>query len=347
METNRTRAIWLFIVSGMVIGMVVLGGLVRLTRSGLSIVEWNVITGVVPPIGRAAWEAEFAKYQATPEFQKINTTMTLEEYEFIYYMEYFHRLLGRLVGLVFVLPLFYWLARGKIKWRESGPYLLIGLGFAFQGWLGWYMVASGLVDRPAVSHFRLTAHLLAALGLLALTFWVGLDNLLGRAAPDGSRGKSGLIGILWGILIAYVIQVSYGGLMAGLKAGHISTTWPLMGGEFAPGYMFTQFGSWLENAVSEPVTVHFIHRWFAWVVLGLVVWLWLAARRGAGPRVKAGPQVIAGTRWLLGFVGVQIALGVSVVLFNVPVSLASIHQAAAIGIFLAALYRLHEARRGS
>ena len=177
---HKKRAVWLFVVTVMVIAMVVLGGLVRLTRSGLSITEWNIITGILPPIGQDAWEEEFAKYQQSPEYIKINYNMTLEEYEFIYYMEYLHRLLGRIVGLVFVLPVFWMLFRKTLKWRDSGPYVLIGLGFAFQGWLGWYMVASGLVDRPSVSHFRLTAHLVAALTLMGLTFWVALNNLFGN-----------------------------------------------------------------------------------------------------------------------------------------------------------------------
>jgi cytochrome c oxidase assembly protein subunit 15 len=333
---NKTRAIWLLIVSGMVVAMIVLGGLVRLTESGLSIVEWDVIMGVLPPLGRAAWEAEFAKYQQSPEYQKVNFDMTLEEYEFIYYMEYFHRLLGRVVGLVFVLPLFYWLARGRIKWKESFPYLLIGLGFAFQGWLGWYMVASGLVDRPEVSHFRLTAHLLSALALLGLAFWVGLDNLKGRASLRGAGERSPLIGIVWGLLVVLLAQITFGGLMAGLKAGHVSNTWPLMFGRFAPRGMFAAFEVWWENWVSNPVTVHFIHRWLAWGVAGLAVWLWVGARRAAAP-----PAARRGADWLAGFVTVQIALGVSVVLFNVPVALASLHQAAAVGIFLAALWVGH------
>ncbi len=333
---SRTRAYWLFAVSGLVFTLVILGGLVRLTRSGLSIVEWDVITGVIPPIGEAAWQEAFAKYQGSPEFQKINQNMTLDEYRFIYYMEYFHRLLGRVAGLAFVLPLFYFLARGQIRLRQSLPYLLIGIGFAFQGWLGWYMVASGLVDIPAVSHYRLTAHLLAALALLSLTFWVGLDNLRGPARLGTARSQPRIFGLLVAIGVTYLVQVSWGGFVAGLKAGFISNTWPLMGGRLVPPGMFQRFEPWFLNLVSEHMTVHFIHRWFAFVVLALVIWLLrVLQRQGAGRQWKAGAY------WLLGLVLLQITLGISVVLFSVPISLASLHQTVGIGIFLALLYLGH------
>ena len=333
-EVHKNRAVWLFIVTGMVIAMVILGGLVRLTRSGLSIVEWNVITGIIPPIGQEAWEEEFAKYQESPEYQKINFNMTLEEYEFIYYMEYLHRLLGRIVGLVFVLPLFWMLFKKTLRWRDSGPYLLIGLGFAFQGWLGWYMVASGLVDRPSVSHYRLTAHLLAALSLMALTFWVGLNNLLGPVRFSGGDRK--MRRAVWIMLVAYIIQVSYGGFVAGLKAGHVSNTWPLMFGKLVPPGLFSAFEVWYENFLSSPTAVHFIHRWFAFVVFGLSVWLWTYVRKHGANRT-----ILTAIYWLLGIVTLQIVLGVSVVLFNVQIALASIHQGVAIAILAAILFLGH------
>lgn len=331
---HKKRAVWLFVVTVMVIAMVVLGGLVRLTRSGLSITEWNIITGILPPIGQDAWEEEFAKYQQSPEYIKINYNMTLEEYEFIYYMEYLHRLLGRIVGLVFVLPVFWMLFRKTLKWRDSGPYVLIGLGFAFQGWLGWYMVASGLVDRPSVSHFRLTAHLVAALTLMGLTFWVALNNLFGNV--KFRSGDRSMRRIVWTMLAAYFVQVSYGGFVAGLKAGHVSNTWPLMFGKLVPPGLLSTFETWYENFLSNPTTVHFIHRWFAFVVFGLAIWLWMYVRKHG-----ANPLILKANYWLLGFVTLQIILGVSVVLFNVPISLASIHQTVAIGIFLSILFVGH------
>lgn len=332
--THKNRAIWLFAITGMVAAMVVLGGLVRLTRSGLSIVEWNIITGVVPPLSERAWEAEFAKYQGSPEFQKINYAMTLGEYKFIYTMEYLHRLLGRIVGLVFALPVFWMLFRKTLPWRESGPYVLVGLGFAFQGWLGWYMVASGLVDRPSVSHFRLTAHLLAALSLMGLTFWFGMDNWKARGVSRAS--DPALLGLVGLVLLAYIVQVSYGGLVAGLKAGHVSNTWPLMFGRLVPPGLLGAFETWYENFLSSPTTVHFIHRWFAFVVLicGLLI-AWYAQRHESGEEIRKAVY------WLLGFVSLQITLGVTVVLFNVAVTLASLHQTIALGVFLAILVLGH------
>jgi cytochrome c oxidase assembly protein subunit 15 len=329
---NKKRAAWLFTISGMIAAMIVLGGLVRLTGSGLSITEWDVITGVIPPLSVAGWEEAFARYQESPQYRQVNFGMTLGEYQFIYYMEYLHRLLGRVVGALFALPVFYLLLTKRLPWREAAPYLWIGLGFAFQGWLGWYMVQSGLVDRPAVSHFRLTAHLLSALALLGLTFWVALDNQHGRARGGDRRLRA--IGAA--ALAAFSLQAAYGGLMAGLKAGHVSNTWPRMFGTWVPAGMFSALDGLLANLLSNPTTVHFIHRWLAWLVAGLVVWLWVAMRRRMADR-----RVLATGNWLLVFVAVQIVLGVSVVLFYVPAWLASLHQAAAIGIFLALLLCLH------
>ena len=213
-KNNKMILNWLVIVAGLIVIMVLFGGYVRLTRSGLSIVEWNPISGIIPPIGPDAWEAEFAKYQATPEFQYINSTMTLAGYKQIFYLEYVHRLIGRFAGLVVALPLLYMLWRGIIPWRKSALYVSIGLLFAFQGYMGWYMVSSGLVDRPEVSHLRLTAHLLTAILLLGLTVWAALNHHYGfperrrgafrsisfllASALDGAPGRSNRLGRLHG-----------------------------------------------------------------------------------------------------------------------------------------------------
>ena len=335
--TSKSVRIWLYVTCFSIALLVVFGGFVRLTRSGLSIVEWNVITGVLPPIGEAAWQAEFAKYQQTPEFQIVNKGMTLDEYKRIYYVEYLHRLIGRLVGLVYVLPLFYFLIRGTIPWRKSWPYLVIGLGFAFQGALGWYMVASGLVDKPRVSQYRLAAHLITALGLLALTFWIALRNHP-RVAPPGSRRSSPeMRRMSVGLLVLLLIQIAYGAFVAGLQAGHVSNTWPLMFGRFVPPGLLSVQEPWYVNLTATAVTVHFIHRWFAFIVFGYALWMYSRARKiGTAPAVLKTIQVIL---WIL---GVQITLGVLVVLFNVAISLALIHQAMGMAVFLTEIFLLYQ-----
>ena len=338
-SSNKAINIWLAMVGFLVVFLVVFGGWVRLTRSGLSIVEWKIITGILPPLTQEAWEQEFTEYQQSPEFQKINRSMTLEDYEFIYYNEYIHRLVARLTGMLFVLPLFYFLWKGAIPWRKSGIYLLIGLGFAFQGWLGWYMVSSGLIDRPSVSHYRLTAHLLAALTLLALCFWAGLNNVYGTERPlDRPQRKSAqALAIL--MVVILVVQISYGGLVAGLKAGHASNSWPLMFGRLIPPGLLSYVEPWWKNLVEAPVTVHYIHRWFAFVVLLATFGVyWVARKRGFYTAVRQG------VLWMLGLVCLQIAFGVSVIWFRVPVWLALVHQGTAITLLLASLFLNHRIR---
>jgi cytochrome c oxidase assembly protein subunit 15 len=335
--SSRAVTAWLFTVAALVALMVVVGGYVRLTRSGLSIVEWNPISGVIPPIGEAAWQAEFAKYQQTPEFKLINATMTLDGYKRIFFLEWAHRLIARLAGLIVALPLLYFLWKGTIPWRRSGPYLAIGLLFAFQGFMGWYMVASGLVDRPHVSHFRLTIHLLTALTLLGLTLWTAFGRVY--PAGEGARPRWSAAGL--GALAIIVVQIGYGGLVAGLKAGWVSNTWPLMLGRLVPPDLLTSLGSWLESALEAPVTTHFIHRWLAFVVLAAAGWFWLRER---GRAEASAAQIRAASAALLGIIALQILLGIGVVLFSVPTWLALLHQATALVMFATAVYLNHRLR---
>lgn len=338
-SSNKAITIWLTAVGFLVVFLVVFGGWVRLTRSGLSIVEWKIITGILPPLTEEAWQQEFAEYQQTPEFQKINRAMTLGEYEFIYYNEYIHRLVARLTGMLFVLPLFYFLWKGTIPWRKSGIYLAIGLGFAFQGFLGWYMVSSGLIDRPSVSHYRLTAHLLAALTLLGLCFWAGLSNVYGTERPSDRSQRKGAQWLAVLMAVVLVVQISYGGLVAGLKAGHASSTWPLMFGKLIPPGLLSAVEPWWKNLVEVPMTVHYVHRWFAFVVLiATLLVYWVARKKGFYTAVRSG--VLS----MLTLVCVQIALGVSVIWFRVPVWLALVHQGTAISLLLAALLLNHRIR---
>jgi cytochrome c oxidase assembly protein subunit 15 len=339
-KPNKTLAIWLLIVCFFIIVLVIFGGYVRLTRSGLSMVEWHVITGMMPPIGETAWQEAFAKYQLTPEFIIINKSMTVDEYKFIYYNEYIHRMLGRWTGMLYVVPLFYFMWKKIILWRKSAFYLIIGLGFAFQGFLGWYMVSSGLVDRPSVSHYRLTAHLVTALGLLGLCWWAVLCNIYGSdVIPEDRPARKSTQWLAAGLVSVLMVQISYGGLVAGLKAGHASNTWPLMFGKLIPPGLLSFVEPWWRNLVEVPITVHYVHRWFAFAVLTMAVILYYMARhKGYFPAIRSG--VLA----MVGLICVQIALGVGVIWFHVPAWLALVHQGVAISLLMATLFINHRIR---
>ncbi len=331
---NRAVMIWLFAFAFVVAFLVVFGGYVRLTRSGLSVVEWNPISGVFPPIGEQAWQNEFTKYQLTPEFQIVNHNMTLDQYQRIFYIEWFHRLIARLAGLFYAFPVFYFLVKGAIPLKEFGIYVLMGLLFISQAFMGWFMVASGLIDRPSVSHFRLTLHLLLALSLFGLSLWVALGHRFGF--PDfktsikwSEFSKLAIIGI-----VVLLIQITYGGFTAGLKAGHVSNTWPLMFGKWLPEGLFSNG----INLLKSPQTIVFTHRWFAFVALIFGMGLYFIARKQNYPL-----EITRGMLWLLGLGSLQIVLGVFVVIFNVQISLALVHQMTAVillGYSVFLLYRL-------
>nr|WP_290668823.1 COX15/CtaA family protein [Ardenticatena sp.] len=334
-------AAWLLLVAFLTFFMVVLGGYVRLSRAGLSIVEWNVITGVVPPLSEDAWQEEFAKYQQTPEYQLVNKGMSLDEYKEIFLIEWFHRLVGRIAGLLVVVPLIVYGVRGIIPWRDSWRYWLIAALFGVQGAIGWLMVASGLVDRPAVSHLRLTIHLLTALSLFALTLWMAFNRIYADEAIRRPVSPT-LIRLAWVLLVVLVIQIAYGGLVAGLKAGYVSDTWPLMFGSLVPPKLFSVMEPWWVNLFETPLTVHFIHRWFAFVVATVVVILAIAVRRQGYEH-----DVVTSTNLLIVLVTVQIALGIRVVILGVPKWLAIAHQGTAVLLLGTTIFLLHRLQRAA
>ncbi len=332
---NRSVMLWLLIFAGLVAFLVVFGGYTRLTRSGLSIVEWNPVHGTFPPIGEQAWLDEFELYKQTPEYQQVNKGMTLEAYQQIFYIEWFHRLFARFAGLFYAIPVFYFLFKRAIPYREFGIYVVMGLLFIGQAFMGWFMVASGLVDRPAVSHIRLTLHLFLALSLFGLSLWVALGHYFGFPNPGRKSKWSLLSKLAAGSLAVLLAQIAYGGFTAGLKAGHVSSTWPLMFGKLIPPGLFNSALSLIES----PQTVAFIHRWFAFVALFAIVWLYFAARRHG-----YGKDITNGILALIGLGGVQITLGVLVVIFYVPISLALIHQAVALILLALSVYFIHRLR---
>lgn len=332
---NRLVMRWLFIFAGLVAFLVVFGGFTRLTRSGLSIVEWNPVHGAFPPLTEEAWMREFELYRQTPEYQLVNKGMTLEAYKEIFYIEWFHRQIARFAGLFYALPAFYFLFKGIIPRREFGIYFVMGMLFIGQAFMGWFMVASGLVDRPAVSHLRLTMHLFLALALFGLSLWVGLGHRFGFPPPGARAGWSPLSRLAAGSMAVLLVQIAYGGFTAGLKAGHVSSTWPLMFGKLIPPGLFDS----ALHLIEAPQTVAFIHRWFAFAVLAAVLWLYFSARRAG-----YGRDILNGLLALIALVVVQITLGVLVVVFYVPISLALAHQAAALALFGLSVYFIHRLR---
>ncbi|MDE0281975.1 MAG: COX15/CtaA family protein [Gammaproteobacteria bacterium] len=332
---DRRRVIlWLYLCSGMVFAMVVLGGAVRLTGSGLSMVDWKPLMGVLPPLNQAAWEEAFARYREYPEYRLVNRDMTLESFRFIYYMEYLHRLIGRLVGVVFVLPFVYWLMRGALPaWTRPRLWTALVLGAA-QGLLGWYMVMSGLVDNPHVSQYRLTAHLLLAVfifaWLLALVFRLqGISGTM-PLAQDRLRRFRRLAGV---VIVLVFAMIATGGFMAGTKAGFIFNTWPMMGNQWMPDQVWALV-PWWRNLVDNPLGIQFVHRWLALVVLVAVGAFGMLVARHARDRVTAGLGIA-----LLAMLVAQVGLGIAALVNSVPLALGVVHQGGAL-VLLALLIAL-------
>jgi len=334
MPQTKNHAVmnWLFTFSAIVALLVVFGGFVRLTRSGLSIVEWNPVSGSVPPLGKSAWQEEFTKYQQTPEFKQINFNMTLDEYQHIFWIEWVHRFIARFAGLAYAIPVFYFLFAKKIPFKEFGIYFIMGMLFISQAFAGWIMVASGLVDRPFVSHFNLTIHLLLALALFGLSFWTALGHKYGFSMKTKWSTPSKLALISFVLLL---IQITYGGMTAGLKAGHVSDTWPLMFGKLIPPNLFNSF----INIFELPQTIVFIHRWFAFAVLIAITAFYFTARRES-----YSIEIRNGLNWLLGLVVFQILLGILTVVLHVQIVIALAHQAGALGLFALLIYFIHRLR---
>ena len=336
---NRRIAAWLIACCALVFAMVVLGGATRLTRSGLSIVEWQPIVGTIPPLTTADWVELFQKYRQTPEYQRVNPGMDLEGFKGIFWLEYFHRLLGRLIGVVFFLPLLYFLWR-----RALAPPLALKLGGIFllgaaQGALGWYMVQSGLVDDPRVSHYRLTAHLALAFAIYAAMLWIALDLLKPAAAPQSVDPRARRVRRLaWTATVLVVAMVVTGGFVAGIRAGSAYNTFPLMNGHWVPPEIL-MIEPWYLNFFNNMATVQFDHRAGAWLLAVAVPWLWYEAGRAELSR-----EVRLLTHLLLATLAVQIALGIATLLLAVPVALGTAHQAGALAVFTVALALNHALR---
>ncbi|MCM2323375.1 MAG: COX15/CtaA family protein [Oligoflexia bacterium] len=327
---------WIGVLCALVVAILVVGGITRLTHSGLSIVEWKPVTGMVPPLTDSAWQAEFLKYQQYPEYQRVNHGMTLAEFRSIYLWEYGHRLLGRLLGLAVLLPTLYLAFRRKLSMalgtRLGGAFVLVAL----QGLLGWYMVKSGLVEDPRVSHYRLAAHLLLALGLLVYLFRFFLDLARGRSSVSEAQSRP----VYWrrgllGLLVLLVIQAAYGAFTAGLRAGFGFNTFPTMNGEWVPDVLLRLESAWL-NLFENPIAVQFIHRWLGVGVLAAVLALAGTARSLPLRRGERRGLLLLSALALL-----QTGLGVATLVSVVPIALAVPHQLVAALLLLAVVNLLH------
>ena len=328
----------LFAVAALVFAMVVVGGITRLTESGLSITEWKPISGAVPPLNQTDWERAFALYQATPEYLQVNgpAGMTLAQFKQIYFWEFIHRLLGRAIGIVFAVPLLWFAAKRAIPrgygWKMIALLVLGGL----QGVLGWYMVMSGLSQRTDVSHLRLSAHLLLAFAIMSALIWVALD--LRRLHRSGEDRPSRLTAPAVVALSILAVQLLYGAWVAGLDAGRVAPTWPDMQGRFVPeGIDWSRGAGWA--LTSDPYLVHFIHRWWAWAVVAAMVVFARKVRKVPGAR----PASIA----IHSAFGTQIILGILTVLSGVAIWLAALHQAVGALLLASSVWGAHELGRRS
>lgn len=319
---RRAIALWLLICAFLVFAIVLVGGITRLTRSGLSIVEWQPLVGALPPLTQGDWEILFAKYRETPEFRLVNSAMTLEGFKGIFWWEYLHRLLARAIGLVFLLPLLWFQVRKKLgrglAWRLWG---IFALGAA-QGAMGWLMVKSGLVDDPRVSHFRLAAHLGLALAIFGAELWLAMQLL----SPNRMRESRALALPL----LVFAMALS-GGLVAGLRAGYAYNTFPLMNGHLVPPEILL-LEPWWQNFSTNMATVQFVHRAFFWLLALLVPLGWWRYRH------------LPAAHALLAMFVLQGALGIGTLLLRVPVALGSAHQGGAVLLLGAALWLAHCAR---
>lgn len=335
MKRDKGVIIWLLSGCILVFIMVVVGGITRLTNSGLSMTDWHLVTDTFPPLSEEKWQHAFEEYKKFPEYQKINihNNFTLDDYKYIYFWEWFHRLIGRVIGMVFIIPFIYFLIKKRIDPSTLKKcFVLLGMG-ALQGFFGWFMVKSGLIDDPDVSHFRLSLHLTFAFLTFAYTLWVALDLIYPeRKAPVLVLRKWARIA-----LIVLLIQIVYGGFVAGLNAGLVHNTWPLMSdGQLIHDSVFIERPTLLQNLTEGQSGVQFVHRTMAYVVVALILALYFK-----GKKLGVDTQQKQGLNALVIIVFLQFTLGVLTLLFRVPLWLGLTHQVVAFFLLTAMTYTLH------
>lgn len=335
---DRQIANWLILCAVVILGMILLGGVTRLTNSGLSMVEWKPLVGVIPPLSEQAWLDTFAKYQQFPEYQKINLGMTLDSFKSIFMFEYLHRVLGRLIGVLFFFPFLFFALKKRIRPGLMPKLIVMFFLGGCQGLLGWYMVKSGLVSDPYVSQYRLTAHLGVAVLIYIYMLWVVFDLLLSRegSAVDTSQPFARYSLVLLGLIFLMILS---GGLVAGTDAGFAYNTWPLMGNSFIPAALYTGTPAWLD-AFEDITTIQFNHRMFAYLLFVLITsFAFLVYRSSQTKKVRVGAVLL-----VLALLA-QIILGISTLLLHVAVPVAAAHQSGAMVLITAMLFVSHALQR--
>lgn len=324
---------WLLTGCFLIFVMVVVGGITRLTHSGLSISNYRLISGVIPPMNEVEWQEAFQLYKQYPEYQKLNNHFDLQDFKDIYFWEWIHRVIGRFIGLVFFIPFVYFLITKQLDQSTIKKTIVLMILGGFQGFLGWYMVQSGLIDRPDVSHYRLAMHLSTAFLTFAYTFWVALD-LMYPSRKESHKHMRNLV--RWGFVLL-IVQIIYGAFVAGLDAGFIHNFWPMMAeGKLIHPTVYIEQSPWIKNFFEGKSGVQFIHRTLAYFVVFMVIWIWLRARK-----FKLDFSQKWGVNFLLIMVGIQFLLGVITLLYHVPVWLGVAHQVGAFFLLAGFTFTLH------
>jgi cytochrome c oxidase assembly protein subunit 15 len=334
-KENKPVIIWLLSGCFLLFIMVVVGGITRLTNSGLSMTDWHLVTDTFPPLTEAKWQETFERYKQFPEYQKINihNDFTLSDYKFIYFWEWFHRFIGRIIGLVFLVPFVYFLLKKRLSTETIKKCIVLLAMGGFQGFLGWFMVRSGLIDNPDVSHFRLSLHLTFAFITFAYTLWVALDLVY----PNKTEVLVPLRKLARISLFFLLIQIIFGGFVAGLNAGLIHNHWPLMSdGQFLHDSVFIEKSTWFLNLVEGKSGVQFVHRTLAYVVVALILALYFKSKKYVLSSLQQ-----KGINALVIIVFLQFTLGVFTLLYAVPLWLGLLHQIMAFFLLTAMTFTLH------
>lgn len=335
MKTNKPVIIWLLSGCVLLFIMVMVGGITRLTNSGLSMTDWHLVTDTFPPTSDQAWNEAFEEYKKFPEYQKINIhkDFTMDDYKFIYFWEWFHRFIGRIIGIVFIIPFVYFLIKKKLDSETIKKCIILLFMGGFQGFLGWFMVKSGLIDNPDVSHYRLALHLTFAFITFAYTLWVALDLIY----PNKNEVILPLRKLARIAMVVLIIQIIYGGFVAGLNAGLIHNHWPLMSeGKVIHETVWMEQPTIIKNLTEGKSGVQFVHRTMAYVVVGLIILLFIISRKYSLSTIQ-----YQSVKTLVLFVFIQFILGIFTLLFHVPLWLGLAHQLMAFLLLSAMTFTLH------